>query len=228
MIENTELKTPQLFTVSQIAERWQCDSEKVTKIFANVPGVLDGRGLDEDVLDLASAAAGVHLERAADGAGNAAQEFQPRDAAVRRSARQCGIERRGASADARAFHGNLAERGRQADHHAGNAAVADQKIGTDADHADLGVKGSCGQERGEIVRIGATTHEEYRRAIAADPALDRRFRPIDIEEPSEEDSLAILTSQRERLENHHDVTIRPDAGDEPAQVVFHVRHRNRA
>jgi hypothetical protein len=41
MIENTELKTPQLFTVSQIAERWQCDSEKVSKIFASVPGVLD-------------------------------------------------------------------------------------------------------------------------------------------------------------------------------------------
>jgi hypothetical protein len=41
MIENTELKSPQLFTVSQIAERWQCDSEKVTKIFSGVPGVLD-------------------------------------------------------------------------------------------------------------------------------------------------------------------------------------------
>lgn len=65
--------------------------------------------------------------------------------------------------------------------------------------------------RGEIVCIGATTHEEYRRAIAQDPALDRRFRPIDIEEPSEEDSLAILSSQRERLENHHDVSIRPEA-----------------
>ena len=65
--------------------------------------------------------------------------------------------------------------------------------------------------RGEIVCIGATTHEEYRRAIAQDPALDRRFRPIDIEEPSEDDALAILAGQRERLENHHGVTIRPDA-----------------
>ena len=65
--------------------------------------------------------------------------------------------------------------------------------------------------RGEIVCIGATTHEEYRRAIAADPALDRRFRPIDIEEPSPEDALAILASQRERLEAHHDVSIRPEA-----------------
>jgi hypothetical protein len=43
MLENTEhaLKQPQLYTVSQIAERWQCDPEKVTRIFAHVPGVLD-------------------------------------------------------------------------------------------------------------------------------------------------------------------------------------------
>ncbi len=76
--------------------------------------------------------------------------------------------------------------------------------------------------RGEIVCIGATTHEEYRRAIAQDPALDRRFRPIDIEEPSEEDALAILASQRERLESHHDVTIRPDALE--AAVRMSVRY----
>ena len=65
--------------------------------------------------------------------------------------------------------------------------------------------------RGEIVCIGATTHAEYQRAIAQDPALDRRFRPIDIEEPSEEDSLTILAGQRQRLEDHHGVTIRPEA-----------------
>ncbi len=76
--------------------------------------------------------------------------------------------------------------------------------------------------RGEIVCIGATTHEEYRRAIAQDPALDRRFRPIDIEEPGEEDALAILASQRERLENHHDVTIRPEALE--AAVRLSVRY----
>jgi ATP-dependent Clp protease ATP-binding subunit ClpA len=65
--------------------------------------------------------------------------------------------------------------------------------------------------RGDIVCIGATTHEEYRRAIAQDPALDRRFRPIDIEEPSAEDSLTILAGQSKRLEDHHGVTIRPEA-----------------
>ena len=76
--------------------------------------------------------------------------------------------------------------------------------------------------RGEIVCIGATTHEEYRRAIAQDPALDRRFRPIDIEEPSETDALAIVASQRERLELHHGVTICPEALE--AAVRLSVRY----
>lgn len=65
--------------------------------------------------------------------------------------------------------------------------------------------------RGELIVIGATTHEEYRRAIAQDPALDRRFRPIDIDEPSEEDTLTILAGQQKRLEDHHGVQIRPAA-----------------
>ena len=64
--------------------------------------------------------------------------------------------------------------------------------------------------RGEIMCIGATTHEEYRRAIAQDPALDRRFRTIDIEEPSEADALQILKGQQQRLENHHGVIILPE------------------
>ncbi|HEX2622256.1 MAG TPA: ATP-dependent Clp protease ATP-binding subunit, partial [Phototrophicaceae bacterium] len=64
--------------------------------------------------------------------------------------------------------------------------------------------------RGEIMCIGATTHEEYRRAIAQDPALDRRFRTIDIEEPGEEDTLEILKGQQQRLENHHGVVILPE------------------
>ncbi len=76
--------------------------------------------------------------------------------------------------------------------------------------------------RGEIVCIGATTHEEYRRAIAQDPALDRRFRPIDIEEPSETDALAIVASQRERLELHHGVTICPETLE--AAVRLSVRY----
>ncbi len=76
--------------------------------------------------------------------------------------------------------------------------------------------------RGEIVCIGATTHEEYRRAIAQDPALDRRFRPIDIDEPSAEDSLTIVTGQREKLEKHHGVTIRAEALE--AAVRMSIRY----
>ncbi len=65
--------------------------------------------------------------------------------------------------------------------------------------------------RGEIMCIGATTVEEYRRVIAQDPALERRFRVIDIGEPSAEDTLAILSGLRDHYEAHHRVTIRPDA-----------------
>ena len=61
--------------------------------------------------------------------------------------------------------------------------------------------------RGEIMCIGATTHEEYRRAIATDPALDRRFRTIDVEEPDEDAAVHILSGQRSRLEEHHAVII---------------------
>ncbi len=76
--------------------------------------------------------------------------------------------------------------------------------------------------RGEIVLIGATTHEEYRKAIAQDPALERRFRTISIEEPSREDTLQILSGQRMRLESHHNVTI-PD-GALSAAVDLSMRY----
>lgn len=76
--------------------------------------------------------------------------------------------------------------------------------------------------RGEIMCIGATTHEEYRRAIAQDPALDRRFRTIDIDEPNEQDTLTILTGQCPRLEEHHGVKIRPETIE--AAVRMSVRY----
>lgn len=65
--------------------------------------------------------------------------------------------------------------------------------------------------RGEIVCIGATTHEEYRKAIAQDTALDRRFRTIPIEEPTPEDTLTILTNVQDHYAKHHSVEIRPEA-----------------
>ncbi|GAB4571750.1 MAG: ATP-dependent Clp protease ATP-binding subunit [Anaerolineae bacterium] len=76
--------------------------------------------------------------------------------------------------------------------------------------------------RGEIRCIGATTVEEYRRTIAQDPALDRRFRVLEIEEPSEEDSLAIVTGLRDHYEKHHNVIIRPEALE--AAVRLSVRY----
>lgn len=67
--------------------------------------------------------------------------------------------------------------------------------------------------RGDIACIGATTFEEYRKAIARDPALDRRFRTIDIKEPTVEDTLTILENVYQRYEEHHKVTILPEARD---------------
>lgn len=76
--------------------------------------------------------------------------------------------------------------------------------------------------RGEIMCIGATTHEEYRRAIAQDPALDRRFRTIDVEEPAESAAIQILKGQRKRLEEHHQVMITDDTIE--ASVKLSVRY----
>lgn len=65
--------------------------------------------------------------------------------------------------------------------------------------------------RGEITCIGATTFEEYRKAIAKDPALDRRFRTVDIGEQSVSESLIVIDSVYRRYEEHHKVKILPDA-----------------
>ena len=61
--------------------------------------------------------------------------------------------------------------------------------------------------RGEIQIIGATTREEYRKYIEKDAALERRFQPVVVEEPSEEETIAILKGLRSRYEMHHQVTI---------------------
>ena len=65
--------------------------------------------------------------------------------------------------------------------------------------------------RGEITCIGATTFEEYRKAIAKDPALDRRFRTIDINEQSVAESLVVVEHVYQRYEQHHKVKILPEA-----------------
>ncbi|MDW8066416.1 MAG: AAA family ATPase [Aquificaceae bacterium] len=65
--------------------------------------------------------------------------------------------------------------------------------------------------RGEIRIIGATTVDEYRKYIEKDPALERRFQPIYVEEPTEEETLEILKGLRPKLEKHHKVRIGDDA-----------------
>ena len=65
--------------------------------------------------------------------------------------------------------------------------------------------------RGEIQMMGATTLEEYRKCIEKDPALERRFRPVTVREPSEEASLEILQALRPGLERHHGRRIREEA-----------------
>ena len=61
--------------------------------------------------------------------------------------------------------------------------------------------------RGELHCIGATTLDEYRKYIEKDPALERRFQPVLVEEPSVEDTISILRGLKERFEVHHGVRI---------------------
>lgn len=65
--------------------------------------------------------------------------------------------------------------------------------------------------RGELQMIGATTLEEYRKYIEKDAALERRFQPITVEEPDEEQTVAILKGIRRGYEEHHQVAITDDA-----------------
>ena len=64
--------------------------------------------------------------------------------------------------------------------------------------------------RGELRLIGATTFDEYRRYIEPDAALERRFSPITVEEPTREEAISILKGLRDRYESHHNVSIGND------------------
>src|SRR6059036_3354997 len=65
--------------------------------------------------------------------------------------------------------------------------------------------------RGELHVVGATTLDEYRKHIEKDPALERRFQPVYVGEPSVEDTIAILRGLKERYEVHHGVRITDNA-----------------
>ena len=74
--------------------------------------------------------------------------------------------------------------------------------------------------RGELRTIGATTLDEYRKHIEKDAALERRFQPVLVDEPSVEDTIAILRGLKERYEVHHGVRIQ-DAALVAAAVLSH-------
>lgn len=76
--------------------------------------------------------------------------------------------------------------------------------------------------RGELQCIGATTLDEYRKYIEKDAALERRFQPITVDEPSVEESIQILEGLRDRYEAHHRVKITDEAID--AAVKFSNRY----
>lgn len=65
--------------------------------------------------------------------------------------------------------------------------------------------------RGELHCVGATTLDEYRKHIEKDPALERRFQPVIVQEPTVEDTISILRGLKERYESHHGVRITDDA-----------------
>src|SRR5205085_3130204 len=74
--------------------------------------------------------------------------------------------------------------------------------------------------RGELHLIGATTLDEYRKHIEKDPALERRFQTVLVDEPSVEDTISILRGLRERLELFHGVRIQ-DAALVAAATLSH-------
>lgn len=72
--------------------------------------------------------------------------------------------------------------------------------------------------RGELQAIGATTLDEYRQHIEKDSALDRRFAPVFVDEPSVEDTIEMLYGLRDRYEAHHKVTISDEAVEAAARL----------
>lgn len=75
--------------------------------------------------------------------------------------------------------------------------------------------------RGELQTIGATTLDEYRKHIEKDPALERRFQPIQVDEPAPEMAVEILKGLRDKYEAHHRVTI----SDEAIETAVNLAHR---
>lgn len=81
--------------------------------------------------------------------------------------------------------------------------------------------------RGEIQLIGATTIAEYRKYIEKDAALERRFQPVNVEEPTEEEAIGILKGIRGRYEEHHNVKITDEAIESAVKLsARYINDRN--
>lgn len=81
--------------------------------------------------------------------------------------------------------------------------------------------------RGEIQLIGATTISEYRKYVEKDAALERRFQPVNVEEPSMEEAVRILKGIKGKYEEHHHVTIQDDAIEAAVQLSSrYINDRN--
>ena len=81
--------------------------------------------------------------------------------------------------------------------------------------------------RGELQMIGATTITEYRKHIEKDAALERRFQPVSVEEPKEEEAIAILEGVKEKYEEHHQVVITNEAIEAAVQLsARYINDRN--
>ena len=78
--------------------------------------------------------------------------------------------------------------------------------------------------RGELQLIGATTVAEYHKYVEKDAALERRFQPVNVEEPTEEESIRILEGIKHKYEDHHNIEITPEAID--AAVRLSARYIN--
>jgi len=79
--------------------------------------------------------------------------------------------------------------------------------------------------RGELRCVGATTLDEYRKHIEKDPALERRFQPVFVSEPTVEATIAILRGLKERYEVHHGVRIQDSALVAAADAFASLHHR---